>query len=228
MIELKRLYTIVLLVSLFGTSSTFCQSEYRHSLTLKSSMYNFLDGSPMFQPKSGLWQQIVVNGYGLDYQRFVNQKHSWSVSVNTFYFVNTQSFATKERGDILFRNFIYLDGKYQYNFFTSNHHRLFWESGIGFRLGDEVYFLDLYQHETWGEVSSRAKVLADIGISTGVNYKYNLKNSRFNLNSSLGAIVFPYTYDKKDPKYLFDIAPNWKMLYFSIGLGVNFGKVSEG
>lgn len=202
----------------------FAQNLPKNEIVIKTSLYNFFDGSPIVQTNSHLWQHKLVNGFGIAYNRSINNQHHWSIALNTFYFINTTTFQDMKSGDVLLRSFLYGAGAYHNNFFTKNNHKLFWNLGAGIRVGNESYFADLYTNNTWSEVSARTKVLLDLGLSAGLNYKYNLGKTRFNLNASLQATIFPYTYDKKEANYYFDVAPNWKMADLSIGVGYYFGK----
>lgn len=210
---------IALIFIILITNKGYCQNYYtQKSVFLRTGLYYFYDNEPVIQVKRIKRrfelkdEPIILNPLSVGYQKQLNEKHFWALSLDMVYKYNLKHFYEMTQGHYVIRNFINFKNQYLYKIITKNKHHLFITTGLKFRFGKNVYFDGLKSTSTENIPVYKHKTLFDFGVLGGVKYQYYL-GSHLSFNSQINHTYFVYSFDNIKER---------QVTYWSFGLSWNF------
>jgi len=244
--KVKKTIIILILGVFFTPSISFCQipdtlKEKMNRVSIQTGLFHyFFDKAPILNinyregpagPREGLFNQLFINSFGLQYFRKINTKNAVSIEANlfnTFYHKHVDIFPDDYQFDppealVLRRDFFSINVNYIRIEKVKPKVKFNFGGGVNYRHGSESILVN----KGWFDLLTQGTNKRDFGLNAFAGIDFN-PTPWLTLYSKIDFLGLVYLYDKENIEKLRnypnmpDHYPSRFDLSLRFGIGVNF------
>jgi hypothetical protein len=228
-----RLLILLIMLGAMAPSILYTQNN---RMSMQTGLFHcFFDGSSLMNTKHmskdrGIFNGLLYNSVGIQYQRMINPKSSISTEAMYFYEYYWNVHPNMTNKVVTRRTYMTYNINYDRYIDLTHNLNFTYGGGINYRHGSDMVVVNYSLLDGDGSYKSlvESRLHRDIGINARVGIEYSpLK--WLTLYTKFDLLGFVYTHDKEQIRKLKDVYevpnyPNRFDLSWRFGLGFNFGK----